>query len=89
MTQEIVAHEILQLIILKKPLWKWKQKCVYTDGIDKTFIQLIFFDENKTQIGKTCFQLETGIVEFNAITNECSPTTLVDFLLEILDKTNK
>ncbi|WP_375561665.1 hypothetical protein ACE193_03700 [Bernardetia sp. OM2101] len=89
MIQEIAAHEILQLIIRKKPLWKWKKKCVYTDGIDKTFIQLTFFDENNNQIGKTCFQLETGTVQFSAITEECSPTTLVDFLLEILDKTNK
>ncbi|AFM03059.1 hypothetical protein Fleli_0595 [Bernardetia litoralis DSM 6794] len=89
MIQEIVAHEILQLITRKKPLWKWKKQCVYTDGIDRTFIKFTFFDENKNQIGKTCFQLETGIVQFSAITSKCSPTTLVDFLLEILDKTNK
>lgn len=89
MTQEIVAHELLQLIIRKKPLWKWKKQCVYTDGIDKTIIRLTFFDEHKIQIGNTCFRLETGTVLFSAITNECSPTTLVDFLLEILDKTNK
>lgn len=88
MTQEIIAHEILQLIIRKKPLWKWKKKCVYTDGLDRTFIKLIFFDENENQIGQTCFQLETGIVQFHAITNDYSPTTLVDFLLEILEKTN-
>ena len=89
MSQEIAAHEILQLIIRKKPLWKWKKQCVYTDGIDKTFIRLTFFDENKIQIGNTCFQLETGTVPFSAITNEYSPTTLIDFLLEILNKTNK
>lgn len=89
MIQEIVAHEILQLIIRKKPLWKWLQKCVYTDGIDKTFIKLTFFDENKNQIGNTCFQLETGIVQFSAITDNYSPTTLVDFLLEILNKANQ
>ncbi len=89
MIQEIVAHEILQLIIQKKPLWKWKKECVYTDGIDKTFLKITFFDEDKIQIGTTCFQQETGIVQLNAITNECSPTTLVDFLLEILNKTNK
>ncbi len=89
MNQEIIAHEILQLIIRKKPLWRWQQKCVYTDGIDKTFIKITFLDEQKIQIGTTCFQLETGEVQFNAITNECSATTLVDFLLEILDKTNK
>jgi hypothetical protein len=89
MTQEIVAHELLQLIIRKRPLWRWHKKCVYTDGIDKTFIKLTFFDENKIQIGNTYFQLETGAVQFSAITNECSPTTLVDFLLEILNKTNK
>ncbi|WP_338792168.1 hypothetical protein V9L05_16255 [Bernardetia sp. Wsw4-3y2] len=89
MTQEIAAHEILQLIIRKKPLWKWKKQCVYTDGIDKTFLKLTFFDENNSQIGKTCFQLETGIVQFSTITQECSPTTVVDFLLEILEQTNK
>ncbi len=89
MIQEIIAHEILQLIIKKKPLWKWQKKCVYTDGIDKTFIKLTFFDENKKQIATTCFQLETGIVPLSAITDSYSPTTLVDFLLEILDKTNK
>lgn len=89
MTQEIVVHELIQLIIRKKPYWKWKKQCVYTDGINKTFIRLTFFDENKEQIGDTCFQLETGTVQFSSITNECSPTTLVDFLLEILDKTNK
>lgn len=89
MIQEIAAHEILQLIIRKKPLWRWQKQCVYTDGMDKTFIKLTFFDENKVQIGNTCFQLETGTVQFSSITNECSPTTLIDFLLEILDKTNK
>jgi hypothetical protein len=89
MIQEIAAHEILQLIIRKKPSWRWKKQCVYTDGMNKTFIRLTFFDENKTQIGNTCFQLETGAIQFSSITDECSPTTLIDFLLEILDKTNK
>lgn len=89
MIPEITAHEILQLIIRKKPHWKWKKQCVYTDGIDKTFIKLTFFDENKALIGNTCFQLETGKVQFNSKTEKCSPTTLIDFLLEILAKTNK
>lgn len=89
MIQEIVAHEILQLIIKKKPLWKWQQRCIYTDGIDKTFIKIIIFNEENCQIGTTCFQLETGIVQFSGIKDTSSPTTLVDFLLEILDKTNK
>ncbi len=89
MTQEIAAHELIQLIIRKKPNWKWQKKCVYTDGMDKTFIRITFFDENRSQIGKTCFQLETGIVQINNLTNKYSPTTLVDFLLEILNKTNK
>ncbi len=57
--------------------------------MDKTFIRITFFDENRSQIGKTCFQLETGIVQINNLTNKYSPTTLVDFLLEILNKTNK
>ncbi|WP_338767330.1 hypothetical protein WAF17_05610 [Bernardetia sp. ABR2-2B] len=89
MIQEIAAHEILQLIIRKKPLWRWKKQCIYTDGMDKTFIQLTFYDENQSQIGKTCFQLETGVIQFNSITSECSPITVIDFLLEILNKTNK
>lgn len=89
MIEEIIAHEILQLIIKKKPLWKWQKKCVYTDGIDKTFLKITFFDENNSQIGTTCFQLETGVVQFSANANNYSPTTLVDFLLDILDKTNK
>ncbi|WP_291725789.1 hypothetical protein [Bernardetia sp.] len=87
MQQEIIAHEILQLIIRKKPLWKWEQKCIYADGIDNTFMRIVFFDENRKKVGSTCFQLETGIVQFSTTTNDCSPTTLVDFLLDILAKT--
>ena len=87
--QEIIAHEILQLIIRKKPLWKWEQKCIYTDGIDKTFIRIIFFDENKRKIDSTYFQLETGVVQCSTLTDTSSPATLVDFLLEVLEKTKR